>query len=72
LKIVYLTKTIYFLISICEVRDKFQSNLLIKLVRRRFRKDDNLLWSTPYKKPVIISEFGGRAKQGLHGNKTER
>jgi beta-glucuronidase len=29
-------------------------------------------WIVPYNKPVIISEFGGGALQGLHGDKTER
>lgn len=29
-------------------------------------------WEIPYNKPVIISEFGGCAQQGLHGDKTER
>lgn len=29
-------------------------------------------WDIPYNKPVIVSEFGGSAQQGLHGNKTER
>ncbi len=29
-------------------------------------------WATPYNKPVVVSEFGGDAKQGLHGNKAER
>lgn len=29
-------------------------------------------WSIPYDKPVIVSEFGGGALQGLHGDKTER
>lgn len=29
-------------------------------------------WNVPYNKPVIISEFGGGALQGLHGDKTER
>ena len=29
-------------------------------------------WTTPYNKPVIVSEFGGDAKQGLHGPKEER
>jgi beta-glucuronidase len=29
-------------------------------------------WSIPYNKPVIVSEFGGEALQGLHGDKTER
>jgi beta-glucuronidase len=30
------------------------------------------MWKTPYNKPVIVSEFGGGAKQGLHGDKKER
>ena len=29
-------------------------------------------WTTPYHKPVVVSEFGGGAKQGLHGMKDER
>lgn len=29
-------------------------------------------WTTPYNKPVVVSEFGGDAKQGLHGPKEER
>jgi beta-glucuronidase len=29
-------------------------------------------WEIPYDKPVIISEFGGGAKAGLHGNKEMR
>jgi beta-glucuronidase len=29
-------------------------------------------WVIPYNKPVIVSEFGGEALQGLHGDKTER
>ena len=29
-------------------------------------------WTTPYSKPVVVSEFGGGAKQGLHGTKNER
>jgi len=29
-------------------------------------------WSTVYNKPLIVSEFGGDAKQGLHGPKEER
>ena len=29
-------------------------------------------WEIPYDKPVIISEFGGRAKYGLHGAKNQR
>ncbi len=29
-------------------------------------------WDIPYEKPVIISEFGGGAKYGLHGEKNQR
>ncbi len=29
-------------------------------------------WEIPYNKPVIISEFGGGAKYGLHGAKNQR
>lgn len=29
-------------------------------------------WEIPYNKPVFVSEFGGGAKQGLHGDKNAR
>jgi beta-glucuronidase len=29
-------------------------------------------WEIPYNKPVIISEFGGEALQGLHGDKIQK
>ncbi len=29
-------------------------------------------WTTPYNKPVVVSEFGGAALQGLHGDRNER
>ena len=29
-------------------------------------------WEIPYNKPVFISEFGGDARQGYHGDKTQR
>ncbi len=29
-------------------------------------------WEIPYDKPVIVSEFGGGAKYGLHGDKNQR
>lgn len=32
----------------------------------------SMQWEIPYNKPVIISEFGGSAQQGRHGDKTER
>ena len=31
-----------------------------------------MVWEIPYDKPVIISEFGGGAKYGLHGPKNQR
>ena len=31
-----------------------------------------MTWEIPYDKPVIISEFGGSAKYGLHGPKNQR
>ena len=31
-----------------------------------------MTWEIPYNKPVIISEFGGGAKYGLHGQKNQR
>ncbi len=33
---------------------------------------DITTWSTPYDKPMIVSEFGGEAKYGLHGPVTQR
>lgn len=31
-----------------------------------------MTWEVPYNKPVIVSEFGGGAKQGYHGEKNQR
>ena len=31
-----------------------------------------MTWEIPYDKPVIVSEFGGGAKYGLHGEKNQR
>ena len=31
-----------------------------------------MVWEIPYDKPVIVSEFGGGAKYGLHGEKNQR
>jgi beta-glucuronidase len=33
---------------------------------------DVTTWTDPYNKPVIVSEFGADAKQGLHGEATQR
>lgn len=35
-------------------------------------KCDKVSWEIPYEKPVFISEFGGDAKQGLHGGINDR
>ena len=35
-------------------------------------KIDRTTWSIKYNKPVVISEFGADAKQGLHGDATTR
>jgi beta-glucuronidase len=35
-------------------------------------KAPNAKWEIIYNKPVIVSEFGGGALQGMHGNKNER
>lgn len=33
---------------------------------------EKIIWKTPYDKPVVVSEFGGDAKQGFHGARDER
>ncbi len=33
---------------------------------------EKAVWKTPYNKPVVVSEFGGDAKQGFHGARNER
>lgn len=33
---------------------------------------EKIQWTSKYNKPVVVSEFGGDAKQGLHGEKNER
>jgi beta-glucuronidase len=35
-------------------------------------KCGNVSWEIPYNKPAMVSEFGGDALQGRHGDKTER
>ncbi len=35
-------------------------------------KCSKVTWEIPYDKPAFISEFGGDAKQGLHGGKDQR
>lgn len=33
---------------------------------------DNIRWQSDYNKPLVLSEFGGGALQGLHGDKHQR
>ena len=33
---------------------------------------EKIQWTSKYNKPIIVSEFGGDAKQGMHGEKDER
>ena len=33
---------------------------------------ETMKWTSKYNKPLIVSEFGGDAKQGLHGDKKDR
>ena len=39
---------------------------------RRVKYINRLTFSIPYNKPIIISEFGGGAKYGYHGDKNKR
>ena len=39
---------------------------------RELNNIDKMIWSIPYNKPVIISEFGAGAKYGYHGEKNFR
>ena len=39
---------------------------------RDVNDDPKMTWEIPYDKPVIVSEFGGGAKYGLHGEKNQR
>ena len=39
---------------------------------RRAKDFSNITFIIPYEKPVIISEFGGGAKYGFHGEKNQR
>lgn len=39
---------------------------------RNVNDASRMTWEIPYDKPVIISEFGGGARQGLHGEKARR
>ena len=39
---------------------------------RRVKYINRISWEIPYNKPIIITEFGGGAKYGYHGDKNQR
>jgi len=55
-----------------ELVDVISFNQYIGWYRGTNESARTMKWDIPYNKPVIISEFGGEALQGLHGDKTER
>jgi beta-glucuronidase len=52
--------------------DVISFNQYIGWYRNTPEEAANMIWRIPYDKPVIISEFGGGALQGKHGDKGER
>ncbi len=55
-----------------EVLDVIGMNEYIGWYEGRPETADAMHWTVAYQKPVIVSEFGGGAKAGLHGAATER
>lgn len=55
-----------------EYVDVISFNQYIGWYRNTNEDCKNMKWEIPYDKPVIISEFGGEALQGLHGDKTHK
>ena len=52
--------------------DVIGANEYIGWYEHRPEDADNTVWKISYQKPMIMSEFGGDAKAGLHGAATER
>jgi beta-glucuronidase len=52
--------------------DVIGTNEYIGWYEKRPETADITQWRIDYQKPVIMSEFGGEAKAGLHGHKTDR
>jgi beta-glucuronidase len=52
--------------------DVLGCNEYIGWYERRPEEADHITWSTPYRKPLIISEFGAGAVAGRHGAADER
>lgn len=57
--------------SIGEVLDIVAFNQYLGWYGGNIEDAEKMTWSTPYHKPVVVSEFGGGAKAGLHGLKSE-
>jgi beta-glucuronidase len=52
--------------------DVLGTNEYIGWYEKKPETADVTQWRIDYQKPVIMSEFGGEAKAGLHGSKTDR
>jgi beta-glucuronidase len=52
--------------------DVIGMNEYIGWYEQRPQDADTTVWHIAYQKPLIVSEFGGDAKAGLHGSPTER
>lgn len=55
-----------------EFVDVISFNQYIGWYRGTNETASQMKWDVPYDKPVIISEFGGSAQQGMHGNVTTK
>lgn len=55
-----------------EALDVIGMNEYIGWYEQRPQDADTTVWHIAYQKPLIVSEFGGDAKAGLHGAATER
>jgi len=58
--------------SLGEALDVIGANEYIGWYEQDPNGADTTEWKISYDKPLIISEFGGDAKAGLHGSETER
>jgi beta-glucuronidase len=58
--------------SLGEALDVIGANEYIGWYEQNPEDADTTVWKIAYDKPLIISEFGGDAKAGLHGKQTER
>ena len=45
-------------------------NILVGIIIKKIFK--KIFLKIPYNKPIIITEFGGGAKYGYHGNENQR